>query len=88
MVLSASGCGSPSSLCDQSFVSASVAMTTCSEQSGSSVTTSSPRSPVTELVYTRTTPPATVYSGLRIQLSVIVTVCSSSTRCKGPAVHR
>lgn len=56
-------CGSPSSLCVQSWVSDSVAMATCSEQSGSAVSISMPRRPVVGDSYMRYVIPVAVSGG-------------------------
>ena len=56
-------CGSPSSLCVQSWVSDSVAMATCSEQSGSAVSISMPRRPVVGDSYRRYVIPVAVSGG-------------------------
>eukprot|EP00964_Phaeocystis_antarctica_P147130 scaffold113632_cov54-Phaeocystis_antarctica.AAC.3 len=56
-------CGNPSSLCVQSWVSDSVAMATCSEQSGSAVSISMPRRPVVGDSYRRYVIPVAVSGG-------------------------
>ena len=75
-------CGSPSSLCVQSWVSDSVAMATCSEQSGSAVSISMPRRPVVGDSYRRYVIPVAV-SGGSLRKGLVSAIAEKGGRRRG-----